>query len=123
MELLQEDFDTLYAKARATKPSARQIRIGLLRVPGTDPAIDRAIEARLVEWGFQIVPLGEDFLKAWQLAQRNGNLIAAASWYNNQALPIPLSGERFPVTSIQLIGPPKSEAGLLNIGRLVETKN
>jgi amidase len=39
------------------------------------------------------------------------------------ALPIPLSGERFPVTSIQLIGPPKSEAALLNIGRLVETKN
>jgi hypothetical protein len=45
MELLQEDFDTLYAKAQAAKPSARQIRIGLLRVPGTDPAIDRAIEA------------------------------------------------------------------------------
>ena len=222
MDLLQEDFDTLYAKAQATKPSARQIRIGLLRVPGTDPAIDRAIEARLVERGFQIVPLGEEFLKAWQRAQRDGNLVAAAaSWYNNQAIrreegvgwrariaiwfgdivfshkysdeakrqqaiarrdewrntlrkvfqevdaialpvlrkappkrnlfltgifearflkiqntvavnyagvpalamPIPLAGERFPVTSIQLIGSPKSEAALLNIGRLVETKN
>jgi hypothetical protein len=40
MYLLQEDFDTLYAKAQAAKPSARQIRIGLLRVAGTDPAID-----------------------------------------------------------------------------------
>jgi amidase len=87
MELLQEDFDTLYAKARASKPSARQIRIGLLRVPGTDPAIDRAIEARLVERGFQIVPLGQEFLKAWRQAQRDGNLVAAAaSWYNNQAI-------------------------------------
>src|SRR5580704_11282702 len=41
---------------------------------------------RLVLTGFQIVPLVEDFLKAWQLAQRDGNLVAAAaSWYNNQA--------------------------------------
>jgi amidase len=39
------------------------------------------------------------------------------------AMPIPLAGERFPVTNIQLIGPPKSEAALLNIGRLVETKS
>ena len=87
MELLQEDFDTLYAKARASKPSARQIRIGLLRVPSTDPAIDRAIEARLVEREFQIVPLWQEFLKAWRQAQRDGNLVTAvASWYNNQAI-------------------------------------
>ena len=39
------------------------------------------------------------------------------------ALPIPLPGARFPVTSIQLIGPPNSEAALLNIGRLIETKS
>jgi hypothetical protein len=90
MELLQEDFDTLYAKAQAAKPSARQIRIGLLRVPGTDPAIDRAIEARLVERGFQIVSLGDGFRKAWRQAQRDGNLVAAAaSWYNNQAIRCP----------------------------------
>jgi Asp-tRNA(Asn)/Glu-tRNA(Gln) amidotransferase A subunit family amidase len=222
MELLQEDFDALYAKAKAAKPSARQIRIGLLRVPGTDPAIERAIDARLAERGFRVVPLGDEFLKAWEKAQRDGNLVAAAaSWYNNQeirrqkgvgwrarlaiwfgdlvfsrkysdkakreqaiarrdewrntlrevfqkvdaialpvlrraplhrnwfltgifearfldiqntvavnyagvpalALPIPLPGEKFPVTSIQLIGPPKSEAALLNIGRLIETKS
>ena len=222
MELLQEDFATLYAKAKAARPSARKIRIGRLRVPGTDPAIDRAIDVRLAERGFQVIPLGEEFLKAWEKAQRDGNLVAAAaSWYNNQdirraeglgtrarraiwfgdivfsrkygneakrqqaierrdewrntlhktfqevdaialpvlrraplkrnwfltgifearflkiqntvavnyagvpalALPIPLPGESFPVTSIQLIGPPKSEAALLNIGRLIETKS
>ncbi len=221
MELLQEDFGALYVKAKAAKPLARQIRIGRLRVPGTNPAIDRAIDARLAERGFQVVPLDEEFLRAWEKAQRDGNLIAAAgSWYNDQAmarqegvgwrarltiwfgdivfsrrygseakrqqaigrrdkwrdtlrrtfqevdaialpvlrkapmrrnffltglfearfldiqntvavnyagvpalaLPIPLPGESFPVTSIQLIGPPKSEATLLNIGRLIETK-
>ena len=66
MELLQEDFGTLYDKAKAAKPSARQIRIGRLRVPDTDPAIDRAIDARLAERGFQVVPLGEEFLKEWE---------------------------------------------------------
>jgi amidase len=221
MGLLQKDFDTLYVRAKAAKPSARQIRIGRLRVPGTDPAIDRAIDERLAQRGFQVVPLSEEFLKAWEKAQRDGNLVAAAaSWYNNQvlrqqegvgwrariaiwfgdivfsrrygdeakrqraiarrdewrnvlrktfqevdaialpvlrkappkrnlfltgifearflkiqntvaanyagvpalAVPIPLPGERFPVTSIQLMGPPNSEAALLNIGRLIETK-
>jgi amidase len=221
MELLQDDFDTLYAKARAAKPSAQKIRIGRLRIPGTDPAIDRAIDARLSERGFQVVPLPKEFLQAWKQAQRDGNLIAAAgSWYNNRtvrgqagvgtrarraiwfgdivfsikygdearrkqaiarrdewrktlnnvfrdvdaialpvlrkapprrnlfltgifeaqflgiqntvavnyagmpalALPIPLPDGRFPVTSIQLVGPPNGEATLLNIGRLLETK-
>jgi Asp-tRNA(Asn)/Glu-tRNA(Gln) amidotransferase A subunit family amidase len=221
MELLQGGFGTLYAKAKVANPSPRGIRIGRLRVPGTDPAIDQAIDARLAERGFQVVPLSEGFLEEWERAQRDGNLLAAAaSWYNNQAirkkegignrarrailfgdivfsrrygtaaerqqaiarrdqwrntlaktfhevdaialpvlrkaplkrnlfftgifealfidiqntvavnyagvpalaLPIPLSGETFPVTSIQLIGPPRSEAALLNIGRLIETK-
>ncbi len=36
------------------------------------------------------------------------------------ALPVPVRGERAPVTSLQLIGPPLAEAGLLNAGRLVE---
>ncbi|HEY5707328.1 MAG TPA: amidase [Terrimicrobiaceae bacterium] len=219
MELLQEDFDTLHARAKAARPSARQIRIGRLRVPGTDPAIDRALDARLAECGFQIAPLEDEFLNAWKQAQRDGNLVAAAaSWYNDQAfqrqegvgwrarmaiwfgdivfsrkykdeakrlqaiarrdewritlnkvfqevdaialpvlrraplkrnlfvtgifearfleiqntvavnyagvpalaLPIPLPGAKFPVTSIQLIGPPKGEAALLNIGHLIE---
>ena len=36
------------------------------------------------------------------------------------ALPIPLHDEEVAVTSLQLIGPPLSEAQLLNAGRLVE---
>lgn len=36
------------------------------------------------------------------------------------ALPVPLRRADVPVTSLQLVGPPRSEAGLLNAGRLVE---
>jgi amidase len=36
------------------------------------------------------------------------------------AVPVPLHGAKTPVTSLQLIGPRLSEAGLLNAGRLVE---
>lgn len=36
------------------------------------------------------------------------------------ALPVPLERGGFPVTSVQFIGPPNSEAMLLNIGRLFE---
>jgi Asp-tRNA(Asn)/Glu-tRNA(Gln) amidotransferase A subunit family amidase len=36
------------------------------------------------------------------------------------AMPVPLSFSGFPVTSLQLIGPPHSEAELLNAGRLLE---
>ena len=87
MELLQKDFDNLYARAKAAKPSAGKIRIGLLRVPGTDPAIERAIDARLAEREFQVIPLGDEFFKKWKQAQRDGNLVAAAaSWFNNRAI-------------------------------------
>ncbi|HSJ01355.1 MAG TPA: amidase [Verrucomicrobium sp.] len=219
MELLQEGFGSRYARAKAARPTAQQVRIGRLRIPGTDLAIDRAIDARLAERGFQVVPLGDDFRKAWLEAQENGGLVAAAaSWYNNQkiendsgienrarkaffvgdiiysrrykdedkrkaaiaqrdgfrvlldktfsevdaivlpvirkpplkvnsyftglfeakfmkiqctmapsyagvpalAVPVPMVGSDFPVTSMQIVGPMNSEAALLNIGRLVE---
>jgi amidase len=219
MELLQENFGSLYARACARHPSAKGIRIGLLRVPGTDPAIARAVDAALERAGFQVVPLDQAFLRAWKKAQTNGNRVAtAASFYNNRALqkergvgrrakvaisfgelvfgwlfdteekrdaaiaerdawrktlqrtfenvdaialpvlqrvpprrnwilpglfeglflglqytvavnyagvpalaiPIPLEGRAVPATSLQLIGPPNSEAELLNIGRMIE---
>jgi len=39
------------------------------------------------------------------------------------AIPIPLKGEIFPATSLQLVGPRFSEADLLNAGRLVEARS
>jgi amidase len=87
MDLLQDNFVAKYAAAKTAKPDARQIRIGRMYVPGTDPDIDRAIDARLAERGFQVVPVGEAFLKAWQEAQNDGNFVAAAAgWYNNQGM-------------------------------------
>lgn len=87
MELLQHGFGSKYAQAKAVKPSAGVIRIGRLKIPDTDPAIDRAIDARLAARGFQVVSLGDDFLNEWMKAQRAGNLVAAAAtWRNNQDL-------------------------------------
>jgi amidase len=36
------------------------------------------------------------------------------------ALPVPIRDRAIPVTSLQLIGPRRSEAALLNAGRLIE---
>ncbi len=215
MELLQDGFAGKYAAARAAHPSAAGIRIGRLKLEGTDSKIDQAVDRALVQTGFQVVPLGEDFRKKWDQAKSDGNTIAAAGvWisdrqfrgkfgisgrtksailagriaYNtgyreavarqaawqrelkkifqkvdfialptmqgtpppipvdlkigllealilNQqntvavnfagnpalAMPIPLRDSGVDFTSLQLVGPRKSEAALLNAGRLVET--
>jgi len=219
MELFEPDFAREYARAKAQKPVAQKIRIGRLRIPGTDTAIEEAIDRRLEEEGFQVVPLDKEFSQAWKRAQRDGNSVAAAaSWITNNklryekgvsirarfaiwfgdlvfynlfddevkrrhalarraiwrevlrlkfqevdaialpvlkkeppgkyalfvglfegrffgiqntvavnyagvpalALPVPLPKGHFPVTSVQFVGPPNSEAALLNIGRLFE---
>jgi amidase len=36
------------------------------------------------------------------------------------AIPVPSGDKAVPLTSVQLIGPPRSEAALLNAGRLIE---
>src|SRR4029453_18799346 len=55
MDLLKEGFGTRYKKAVATKPSARDIKIGRLYIDGTDPAIDKALDLALAEKGFRVV--------------------------------------------------------------------
>ncbi len=87
MDLLEPGFAREYARVKAARPSARAIRIGRLRVPGTDPAIDAAIDDRLARSGFIVVPLDEAFVQEWQKAQHDGNLVAAAaSYYNNDKI-------------------------------------
>src|SRR5216117_2485309 len=44
MNLLQDGFSGRYAAARAGKPSGRNIRVGRLKLQGTDPEIDAAID-------------------------------------------------------------------------------
>jgi len=215
MDLLQNGFSARYAAAKAANPSAQRIRIGRLRLKGTDSKIDRAVDEALTKAGFEVVTLGEDFVKKWDEATKDGNTIAAAGawisghpyrlklglsartkaiimvgrlayktgyreavsrqdeWQNTLrkvfqkvdfialptlqsvpppipfkldisfvdalmlkdqntvavnfagnpalALPIPLNRSGKRLTSLQLIGPRRSEARLLNAGRLVET--
>jgi len=78
MDLLQDGFAALYAAAVAAKPSAQQIRIGRLRLKGTDSRIDQAVDEALARTGFQVVPLDEGVLKEWEQAKKDGNAIAAA---------------------------------------------
>ena len=59
MELLQEGFAAKYAAAKGAKPSARSIRVGRLKLKGTDPKIDKAIDDALAKTGFQVVELEE----------------------------------------------------------------
>jgi amidase len=47
MELLQDGFAAKYASAKAAKPTARSIRVGRLKLKGTDPKIDQAIDDAL----------------------------------------------------------------------------
>jgi amidase len=213
MDLLTPGFAGRYQAAVAKKPSAKQIRIGRLYVDGTDPKIERAIDAALAAAGFQVVWLSDRFKNDWIEAQANGSAIAFGDgWLNDRqyllkpgvslvtqsiigtgqvqyntiypralkemgawrkaldrtfdrvdfvalptvkfvparipffgrsavfeglvlaqqntvaanyggnpaiAIPIPLQRHGFPVTSLQLIGPKFSEAGLVNAARIV----
>lgn len=214
MDLLQSGFAAKYEAAKTAKPSAQGIRIGRLKLKGTDAGIDEAIDDALAKAGFQVIPLGEEFVKKWGKAKEDGNAIAAAgAWISDKqyrfafgvtartksairagqvsmatkyrgavarqgawqetlrgtfkkvdfialptmqttpppippnlkvgllearvlelqntvpvnfagnpalAMPVPLPRAGVPVTSLQLVGPPRSEAALLNAGRFVE---
>ncbi len=85
MDLLQRGFASRYSRAVAAKPSARQIKIGRLYLDGTDPAIDKAIDATLAAKRFQVVQLPESFKKQWEQAQKDGKVIAAAdAWLSDR---------------------------------------
>lgn len=83
MDLLKRGFKGRYLTAVAASPSARKIRIGRLYIPGTDPAIDKAIDERLAAKGFQVVKLDDDFMKEWKQAGIDGEVIATADAYQN----------------------------------------
>jgi Asp-tRNA(Asn)/Glu-tRNA(Gln) amidotransferase A subunit family amidase len=63
--------------------------------------------------------LGSPFFESHVLSLQN---TAAVNFAGNPALavPIPVHDKRVPLTSVQLVGPRFSEAGLLNAGRLIE---
>jgi amidase len=85
MELLQEGFAAKYSAAKAAKPAAPGIRVGRLKLKGTDPKIDRAIDDALARTGFQVVQLDESLSDKFDQAKKDGTTVASAgAWISNQ---------------------------------------
>ena len=84
MDLLKRDFAAEYQKAINDKPLAREIKIGRLYLDGTDPKIDRAIDAVLAEKHFKVVRLNAAFKQKWEQADADGKVIALGdAWVND----------------------------------------
>ncbi len=84
MELLQNGFGAKYAAAKAAKPTARSIRVGRLKLKGTDRKIDQAIDDALAKTGFQVVELDESLSEKFEQAKKDGTTVASAgAWTSN----------------------------------------
>jgi Asp-tRNA(Asn)/Glu-tRNA(Gln) amidotransferase A subunit family amidase len=85
MDLLENGFAAKYSAAKAAKPTAQQIRVGRLKLNGTDRQIDEAVDRALAKAGFQVVTLDDEFRNKWDQAKRDGNTVAAAgAWISNR---------------------------------------
>ena len=85
MDLLQTGFAARYREAVAGRPSAKSIRIGRLYLSGTDPEIDKAVDAALARTQFQVIPLEYAFKAKWDQAKRDGEVVAAAgAWISDR---------------------------------------
>ena len=84
MDLLQDGFAAKYSAAKAAKPTAGSIRVGRLKLKGTDPKIDQAIDDALAKTGFQIVELDASLGDKFEQAKKDGNTVAAAgAWISD----------------------------------------
>lgn len=85
MELLQDGFAAKYAAAKAAKPTARSIRVGRLKLKGTDKKVDQAIDDALAKTGFQVVELDESLGDKFDQANKDGTAVAATgAWISNK---------------------------------------
>jgi Asp-tRNA(Asn)/Glu-tRNA(Gln) amidotransferase A subunit family amidase len=85
MELLQEGFAAKYATAKAAKPTGQSIRVGRLKLKGTDQKIDQAIDDALARTGFQVVQLDESLSDKFEQAKKDGTTIASAgAWITDE---------------------------------------
>jgi Asp-tRNA(Asn)/Glu-tRNA(Gln) amidotransferase A subunit family amidase len=84
MDLLEDGFAAKYAAAKAAKPNAGSIRIGRLKLAGTDPKVDQAIDDALAKTGFQVVELDASFRDKFEQAKTDGTTVAAAgAWISD----------------------------------------
>jgi len=85
MSLLQPGFEVRYQEAVADKHLARHITIGRLYLDGTDPEIDRAIDAELKAKHFKVIRLNKSFQAKWKQAEEDGKVVALGdTWLNDQ---------------------------------------
>src|SRR6266576_2536510 len=85
MELLQDGFAAKYAAAKAAKPTARSIRVGRLKLKGTNPKIDQAIDDALAKTGFQVVTLDDSVSDKFEQAEKDGNTVASSgAWISDE---------------------------------------
>jgi amidase len=85
MELLQDGFAAKYATAKARKPAGQSIRVGRLKLKGTDSKIDQAIDDALARTGFQVVQLDESLSDKFEQAKKDGTTIASAgAWITDE---------------------------------------
>jgi amidase len=84
MDLLEDGFAAKYAAAKAAKPNAGSIRVGRLKLTGTDPKVDQAIDDALAKTGFQVVVLDASLSEKFEQAKKDGTTIAAAgAWISD----------------------------------------
>jgi amidase len=85
MDLLERGFASRYEAVQAEKPFARTIRVGRLKLKGTDPRIDEAVDAALARTGFQLVRLNDGLREKWEQAKKDGDTIAAVgAWISDR---------------------------------------
>ena len=85
MDLLQRNFVDRYAAVKAAHSNPKSIRIGRLRVKGTDPRVDAAIDTALLISGFTVVPIDADLAEKWEQAKKDGNTVAASgAWISDK---------------------------------------
>jgi amidase len=85
MELLQNGFGAKYAAAKAAKPTGRSIRVGRLKLKGTDQRIDKAIDDALAKTGFQVVELDESLSDKFEQAKKDGTTVASSgAWISDE---------------------------------------
>lgn len=85
MDLLQAGFAAKYAAAKARKPTAQSIRVGRLKLKGTDPKIDQAIDDVLAHAGFQVIELDQNISDKFEQAKKDGTTVASAgAWISDE---------------------------------------
>lgn len=83
MDLLKPGFAGRYRAEKSVHPSGRTLRVGRLYIPGTDAAIDQAVDDALAAKGFKVIRLDERFLKKWDEAKKHAGTVALADgWWN-----------------------------------------